>query len=209
MLDGGAVQGCERFDAHCHGMAEGSRRLSAGIDLLNNKCWPCGHRRTPENTQAVGSLFRCRVCRRRRWQTAFRKAVARNLMVQSREQYWKQRHHDGVQLTAANYHRAQNLLAHSPGQGRLPFQFLVDAVALHFGLTAEEVKGKARGAKFVTARAVVIAILRERGMSLPKIARLFDRDHSTIKWAFDQLDIYARRDDRVALALYKFRDRPQ
>ena len=57
---------------------------------------------------------------------------------------------------------------------------LVASVCRDFGITLDEFYGRNRQQLFVSARAVVAQILRERGWSTPKIGQLIERDHSSV-----------------------------
>lgn len=204
MLDGGNVQGCDRFDAHCSDMEVGSRKLAEGVDLLLAQRWPCGHIKRPETTQAIGRLLRCRLCRRRRWQAAFRRRVAR---VVAEGRTWAERQKEGARLNAVENLQRSERLAESPPEG-LSFKQLCNEVSAAFGFTVQEVVGLGRRCELVGARSVIIVILKERGLSFPFIGRLLgDRDHSTIINCAKKFGIYAARDDRVMRAYERLRDR--
>ena len=71
---------------------------------------------------------------------------------------------------------------------------IVKGVAVDMGLSVKEVTGRARGAVYVEARAVIATILRKRGMSFPQIGiRLGGRDHSTIINLIDKYPFYLER----------------
>jgi chromosomal replication initiation ATPase DnaA len=79
----------------------------------------------------------------------------------------------------------------------------VQSVADDFAISYGELIGEGRSRHLVEARVVVVAVLRERGWSFPRIGKLIGgRDHSTIIWAHQNFDIHAKRNPRV-LNLYK------
>lgn len=58
---------------------------------------------------------------------------------------------------------------------------LVHAVAAHYGVSGDDIRGRRRYQPIAHARSEVWRVLHdERGMSLPWIGRMFDRDHSTV-----------------------------
>lgn len=89
-----------------------------------------------------------------------------------------------------------------PETGRKLLQNVADA----FGITYGEMIGDSRGRVFVEARAVVVAVLRERGWSFPRIGKLLgNRDHSTIIHSHRTFDINCRRNPLVERYFEKFR----
>jgi len=83
---------------------------------------------------------------------------------------------------------------------------LVQCVADDFNISYGELVGDGRSRKYVEARAVVVRVLRMRGWSYPKIARLIGkRDHSTIIHAIDTFDIHAKRNPMVAKLFERYR----
>jgi hypothetical protein len=83
---------------------------------------------------------------------------------------------------------------------------LVQAVADAFVISYGELIGQDRGRRYVEARAVVVAVLRERGWSYPRIGKLLGgRDHSTVIHAHQSFDIHAKRKPLVAALFNRFR----
>lgn len=83
---------------------------------------------------------------------------------------------------------------------------LVQSVADCFSITYGELIGDGRARRYVEARVVVVAVLRERGWSFPKIGRLLGgRDHSTICHAMNIFETYARRNPMVVKLFQRFR----
>ena len=68
-----------------------------------------------------------------------------------------------------------------------PWQQSVKAIERATGVSYEEMKGPSRYAPIVAARWQVIALLRARGWSLPKIGKELNRDHTTILYALRQI----------------------
>lgn len=59
---------------------------------------------------------------------------------------------------------------------------LIDAVAKHFASSYEEIIGRGRQLHTRNARAVVVALLRKRGMTQPQVAKVLgDRDRTSIR----------------------------
>lgn len=68
---------------------------------------------------------------------------------------------------------------------------LIKLVAAHFNMTAAEVTGPARGRRYVHVRSLISMLLRQRGMSTPRIGYfLGGRDHSSIINCIAKFDIY-------------------
>lgn len=104
----------------------------------------------------------------------------------------------------------------TPKRVRKPYEFdpprraidIVGHVASAFGLDAEDITGKDRGAHLVDARSVVAKLLRERNHSYPQIGVVLGgRDHSTIINLIDKFDIYERRNPLVGMAFEELRIR--
>lgn len=84
---------------------------------------------------------------------------------------------------------------------------VVASVAYEFDVTGMELKGAGRSRSLTHPRAVVVRILRERGMSFPQIGRwLGGRDHSTIINLHRNYDIYARMNPIVGRAYSNLRE---
>ena len=57
----------------------------------------------------------------------------------------------------------------------------IEEIANHFGITVEDLKGKARYERFSKARHIAFKILSERNkISLSSIAKQFNRTHATV-----------------------------
>ena len=77
--------------------------------------------------------------------------------------------------------------------GRLPGFEVVEIVAKMFGTTPELLTGPTRDQHMVHGRAIVCAVLNDRGLSLSQIARFMGRnDHSTVKHALAKLPTYLK-----------------
>lgn len=71
---------------------------------------------------------------------------------------------------------------------------LAQAIAKAFGMTVEAAFGPSRHSEHVAVRSVMAKLLRERGLSLPQVARHVRRkDHSTIIHYLHTYDYRARR----------------
>lgn len=186
--------------AYRRAMKASSDDFLKALSKTTNKAWGCGHVRSPETTQTVAGRERCRVCRRKRWNRQFGISAAR---IKLRHSILAAARHENEAQRAAFNLRA----IHNPGEGRLPAREITLRVADMFGLTADELTGPSRKSVNVNARAVVARILRDRGISYPRIGRLIGRtDHSTAIHIVSNFDVYCRRDPRVALAYHRFCD---
>lgn len=67
--------------------------------------------------------------------------------------------------------------------GKLDWQIGLASVAAKHGFTVERLRGPGKFRTLVNARKDCYAYLRDRGWSLPKIGRHFNRDHTTVIWA--------------------------
>ena len=64
-----------------------------------------------------------------------------------------------------------------------PRQFtmaLIEMIAREHGVTMAELMGVSRRQKYCIARREIWRVLRDQGISLPRIGRMFNRDHTTI-----------------------------
>lgn len=73
---------------------------------------------------------------------------------------------------------------------------LVGTAAALFRVPVEDLLSHRRGQRAVDARHCVALCLRYRGLSLPKIGRVLDRDHTTIRYAIGRVE-----DDPILWAL--------
>ena len=84
-----------------------------------------------------------------------------------------------VQARANALYKVQN--------ARLDWQQGVKAIERATGVSYAEIQGPSRHAPIVAARWQVIALLRSRGWSLPKIGKELHRDHTTILYALKRI----------------------
>lgn len=188
------IELCPEFTRHAGKMRAASEAMALTLRVQTGVSWPCGHFRSPENTQTVKGKPGCRICRRRRWQKGFRMAVLRRQAEQP--------------FNAAAREKWNEQQVNWPGNGKLPFDVLLESVANEFRLNPYEVQGKGRRKALTHCRAVIIRILLERGLSYPTIGRLLSgRDHSTIMHSKNNFEIYERINPIVTEAYLKFRDR--
>lgn len=62
----------------------------------------------------------------------------------------------------------------------IPPHGVLEAVAKRHRLTIDEIRGPSRKRYICNARWDAMRLLRDRGMSLPTIGRILNRDHATI-----------------------------
>ncbi|WP_375408553.1 helix-turn-helix domain-containing protein [uncultured Methylobacterium sp.] len=74
-------------------------------------------------------------------------------------------------------------------------RFIIRTIAVHHGVTVEEVEGEGRRAKVVRPRqlAMVALWLEISSMSLPSVGRLLNRDHTTVLHALRKFGASATR----------------
>jgi len=100
----------------------------------------------------------------------------------------------------------------NPFAGPINAMQIGESVSRAFRVSPQTVFSKSRVKKAVVARSVVYRLLRDEGISTPRIARHFDRDHSTVLFALDKFDIYAKQFPQM-LDVYKshcaMRDNPE
>lgn len=178
---------CPSFALHYARAAKSSSILLDAIRTQRGLVWPCGHHRTPVTTQRVGEVLRCRRCRRERLNHAIKQWAAKRAAKQALIEAARKRMLDYYERKRA-------------GQtSDLPFSELAQSVAADFGITVADLKSGSRLPHLIDARAVVILILHERGLSYPTIARLLNRKcHSTILHAVQTFDVYVRRNPLVS-----------
>jgi len=191
----------------------GSQKLAKVVRLHVGKDWPCGHQRTPETTHWIAGISQCKACRRARWNAGFRKVVAKRKLKQERRKRameWASFSEEikSLRKSAAaqeRLRRVQDIMA--TFEGRLPLPELLFCVAGHFGITVVELKGQSRTRNCVHARAVIMRILKDRGLSYPQLAKFVGRgDHSTALHAMNTWHIYCDRDQRVLRAYELYGD---
>jgi len=85
-------------------------------------------------------------------------------------------------------------------------RILIDRVAKSFGITHGELVGDCRRKVFVDARSVVVAVLRERGWSYPRIGKALNHsEHSSAIHSFSMFATYAKRNPLVAKCFDRYR----
>lgn len=166
-----------------------------------NLIWEsCGHDRIAENTQVVGPMVCCRICRdalhaRRRQETldkraaiveAFRSGMA-VAAISDRFQFG--------QNHVKRILREEGAITGREGAFDPLFAARAIKVAAELaGANVTQIKLDWRKPKqLVHARWCVMKALRDRGASTVAIGRHLHRDHSTIVYGLRQADIYAAR----------------
>lgn len=191
---------------HRHNSAVASAKLMRALDIASGRLWPCDHQRTPETTQRVGQIERCRVCRRHRWNRAMSRQKRQASAHMARLRGWAELQRSGAQRRGFEKKEYSRNLALQPQAG-LPFDALVIRVADEFGLAPSGLFERSRAKVPTAARSVVNRVLYERGVSLPVIGELMDRDHTTVLSSIRHFPEYAARDATVSSAYAKCRDR--
>lgn len=67
-------------------------------------------------------------------------------------------------------------------------QSTIAEAAEFYGIGVDEVLGRGRDPRTVEARHAAMWLLRARGLTFTAIARIFDRDHSTVLYACEKID---------------------
>ncbi|WP_158610976.1 helix-turn-helix domain-containing protein [Aurantiacibacter spongiae] len=185
-------------DAQDHArLLDSNRRMLIALGAA----WPCGHLRNPQTTHTIADRAACKVCRRRRWRRGFRIALMRRVARRNASLRAAETRRRGITKLIEE-------IATHVGHGRVPLDPLLSSVADTFGLSVDDIKSASRRAPAVSARAVIVRILREREISYAVIGRILGgRDHTTVIHAADNWDVYAKRDPRVVRAYLELRDR--
>lgn len=196
------VEGLLCDDLHRDSMVRGSRALLDALRLGRADIWPCGHDRSPRNTQRVRHVERCRECRRARWIRGFRIVVVRRQIA-----------HAAAEIMQRAEEGRRNPMAEAAvrrmDEARIPADQVIGRTARAFGMRKADIIGKRREGRYIDARATVAMILHHRGLSYPIIGRLLGgRDHSTIMNLCRKFEIYARRNPVVMRTFNTLRDRP-
>ncbi|WP_010660229.1 helix-turn-helix domain-containing protein [Brucella anthropi] len=77
-------------------------------------------------------------------------------------------------------------------------KFLVREVAEEYGLTYQDLVGAGRSKQFIFPRRLAMWRLRhERGLSLPRIGQIFNRDHTTCLHSIQLLDAMHARGELI------------
>lgn len=221
MLDGGDVIGADDFDQRNADMRDADASFLHKLRQEKGEVYPCGHAKSWRNTQTVNGKQRCRTCRRERWNKGFRLAVIKVMgrrmeSAEKKAKIYKIGRDNlaaDVKVLSGQLSVAESKLAtYEPVKGRgdakrLPLVMLRARVASSFDITVGELMGSGRSPTFVHARAVIVRILLERGLSLAQCAKAIGRvDHSTAHNLKANFDRYCVKDGRVTDAYYEYRD---
>ena len=151
----------------------GSGKLLDALKKAHHGIWPCGCIQTRENTHTVAGVRKCKTCRRKRWNAGFKRVCNHKLaadLIRNRGE-----------IVSAKARQEAYERAFPRTGARKPLDLVIAIVEAEFGLPTGTIVGKGRKTVQVFARSVVARILRDRGVSYPRIgAMLGDRDHSTI-----------------------------
>ena len=82
---------------------------------------------------------------------------------------------------------------------------IIEAVAVEFNVTPEQITGQRRHADLFKARAAVCQVAAEAGFSSPLIGKALRRDHSTVLNAITRAQGFMAEDRGFALTLAKVR----
>lgn len=187
---------------------KGSDDLAKALGAM----WPCGHYRKPETTHRFGKAVCCKVCRRSRIRRVVR-AIAVNQAYQRRvreaSQYvLSEARAEGKELTKAQRDLQVERVLAGNSSGKLPLDVLKKGLANYFQQPVRTFTSHSRVRSCIHMRAVLIRILRERGLSYPTIGRIMGgRDHSSVINSFKNFDIYERQNSRVTDAYRLFCDK--
>ena len=112
----------------------------------------------------------------------------------------------GLPLTPSLVNSA--LLDLLPQRSAVEPEEVVDAVASAFGVTSEQLTGRARSRDIALPRQVAMYLLREEAnVSLPQIGEaLGGRDHTTVMYACDKVADLIESDDRLRRQVLKLRE---
>ena len=151
----------------------------------------CNHPQTEANTIiTIDGIDTCKTCATlKRDVKQAERDRSENIMRQQRERQAK------IEQTRAAY--AEALATPLPPCRPLFPREVIDDVAQLFLMTADDIMGDNRFARYVDARATVAKILHNRGLSYPHVGRIMGRDHSTIINLITRLDRYKARNPMV------------
>lgn len=98
---------------------------------------------------------------------------------------------DGLQ---AAERAIRDIFAENPWINPTP-EFIIKAVAKYFEIDSEDILGKDRSSKMVEPRKIAMYMVRDMTHeSFPKMGKVFNRDHTTIKHAVDTLEEQLKTD---------------
>ncbi len=101
---------------------------------------------------------------------------------------------DGMQ---AAERAIRDIFAENPWINPTP-EFIIRAVAKYFELEYEDIIGKDRSQKMVEPRKVAMYMVRNMtNESYPKMGKIFNRDHTTIKYSVDTLEELMKTDSAI------------
>ncbi len=92
---------------------------------------------------------------------------------------------DGMQ---AAERAIRDIFAENPWINPTP-EFIIKAVAKYFEINPEDITGKDRSQKMIEPRKIAMYMVRDMThLSFPKMGEVFNKDHSTVKYAIDSLE---------------------
>jgi chromosomal replication initiator protein len=94
----------------------------------------------------------------------------------------------------------------SPKQSNMSVENIIKVVADEYNLSSNDLKGKKRNKKIVTARHIAMYLAREMTeYSTTEIGREFNRDHSTVISAYEKLEALIQTDTNFYFILEKLK----
>ena len=83
-------------------------------------------------------------------------------------------------------------------------QRVIEEVSLHLGIRRDQIISRRRPKETVRARQICMYLLRNVAqLHLKEIGLLLNRDHSTVSWGIDSIDIKIHEDNDFALEMYE------
>ena len=83
---------------------------------------------------------------------------------------------------------------------------IIDAVAIYFKISSDQIYSKIRTAQIALARRISMYLCRIMvGSSYVKIGEVFERDHSTVMTAVDKVGIEIKSDSQLANAIQEIK----
>ncbi len=91
----------------------------------------------------------------------------------------------------------RDIFAENPWINPTP-EFIINAVAKYFEVTPEDILGKDRSQKISEPRKIAMYLVRNMTQeSYPKLKVIFDRDHTTVKYAVDSIEEQIKNNEEV------------
>lgn len=173
-----------------------------GYALCDSRYTPlfkCGHEETADNiVLAFNGIDKCRTCEEAKAKAAAEREEKRRAQLERKMEAERKMREARKSVNIAQ--TLHTILEMPPSERPRLATEVIRRVAQIFQITPEDITGPDRHMMFTDARSAVTLILRERGMSYPKIARFLNRDHSSVIYFANRVPKHAVRNPLILKA---------